>query len=330
MPVCMEYPRYSACLEIGLINNMPPVAMEATERQFRTLLDAASDGIAVKLTLFALPEARGCGENSIYSSIAELWDRHLDGLIVTGTEPRKQDLADEPYWGCLTAVLDWAERSTHSSVWSCLAAHAGLLWCDGIKRKPLAEKLFGVFDCASVAEDPLTSGLKKKFSMPHSRWNGISESALAECGYRILTRSDDAGVDTFVKRRKSLFLFFQGHPEYEADTLLLEYRRDIRRFLRYERETYPAMPRGYFDEYDAAELDAVRQKALSERREELLPDFPTAVLAARLRNTWRPAAVRMYRNWLLYLCEQQESALKSRVRAGQYTNFAAVPPDMEL
>jgi len=52
----------------------------------------------------------------------------------------------------------------------------------------------------------------------------------------------------FVKERKSLFLFFQGHPEYDADSLPREYRRDVGRFLRSERESYPGMPKGYFDE----------------------------------------------------------------------------------
>jgi homoserine O-succinyltransferase len=53
--------------------------------------------------------------------------------------------------------------------------------------------------------------------MPHSRWNEIPEEALLACGYRVLTRSEDAGVDAFVKQRNSLFVFFQGHPEYDAD-----------------------------------------------------------------------------------------------------------------
>ena len=47
-------------------------------------------------------------------------------------------------------------------------------------------------------------------------------------------------MDLFVKKKeKSLFVHFQGHPEYGAQTLLKEYRRDIKRFLRGERETYP-------------------------------------------------------------------------------------------
>src|SRR5258708_1071627 len=80
--------------------------------------------------------------------------------------------------------------------------------------------------------------------MPDSGWNDIPEDALRACGYRVLMRSEDAGVDTFVKQRQSLFVFLQGHPEYEAVTLLLEYRRDVARYLRSERDTYPPMPQG--------------------------------------------------------------------------------------
>jgi len=148
--------------------------------------------------------------------------------------------------------------------------------------------------------------------MPHSRWNDLPEDALKSCGYRVLTRSDDAGVDAFVKENKSLFVFFQGHPEYEANTLLLEYRRDIGRFLRRERETYPPMPRGYFDQETAQALTALQERALSDRREELLEEFPTALLAGKVTNTWRSAAVRVYRNWLLYMCARKDRGLRRR------------------
>ena len=39
----------SRCIRIGLINNMPDTALEATERQFRSLLATASDGMSVRL-----------------------------------------------------------------------------------------------------------------------------------------------------------------------------------------------------------------------------------------------------------------------------------------
>ena len=41
--------------------------------------------------------------------------------------------------------------------------------------------------------------------------------------------TSDGGVDTFIKQDAGLFIFFQGHPEYEAQTLMGEYRRDISR-----------------------------------------------------------------------------------------------------
>jgi homoserine O-succinyltransferase len=304
------------CLDIGLINNMPDAAIEATERQFRGLLDASADGIVVRLTLYALPDVPRADAGrrhvaSFYSDIGDLWDSHLDGLIVTGTEPRAPNLMDEPYWGSLTRVLDWAEHHTHSTVCSCLAAHAAVLHIDGIGRRPLSEKRFGVFEFERVSEHPLTAPVASRLQMPHSRWNDLPEDALLACGYRVLTRSKDADVDAFVKQRKSLFVFFQGHPEYETDTLLREYRRDISRFLLRERETYPPIPQGYFDEQTVGALIALRARALSDRHEELLADFQDALVAGHLTNTWRPAAASIYRNWLLYMCAQKARRLRA-------------------
>ncbi len=300
-------------LRIGLVNNMPDPALQATERQFVALLGAAADGLVVRLTPYALPEIprTDWGHDYVtrfYAPIEDLWDSGLDGLIVTGTEPRSQNLRDEPYWAGLTSLLEWAEHNTHSAVWSCLATHAALLHLDGIDRRPLGEKRFGVFECERVGEHPLTANAPDRLRMPHSRWNEIPEDALASCGYRVLTRSEAAGVDAFVKRRQSLFVFFQGHPEYEAQTLMLEYRRDIRRFLLRERETYPNMPQGYFDEATVEALTALHERALANRSEEVLADFPTALAAGSVTNTWRATATVVYRNWLLYLAARRGAA----------------------
>jgi len=293
-------------LTIGLVNNMPDAALQATERQFVALLGAAADGLTVRLARYALPgiPRTDWGRDYVtrfYSPIEDLWDSHLEGLIVTGTEPRSPNLKDEPYWASLISVLEWAEHHTHSAVWSCLATHAALLHLDGIARRPLDEKRFGIFECERVADHPLTADAPARLRMPHSRWNEIPEDALRSCGYRVLTRSDAAGVDAFVKQRKSLFVFFQGHPEYEAHTLMLEYRRDIKRFLLRERDTYPTMPQGYFDDATVEALTVLRERALVNRREDVLADFPTALAAGTVTNTWRTTATRVYRNWLVYL-----------------------------
>jgi homoserine O-succinyltransferase len=267
------------------------------------------------LILYTLPEVPrtdfGRRQVSGYSDLGDLWDSHLDGLIVTGAEPRAADLEDEPYWDSLTRVLEWAESHTYSTILSCLAAHAGILHIDGIVRRPLGDKRFGVFTCVRVSEHPLTAAAPSRLQMPHSRWNEIPEGALLACGYRVLTRSEDAGVDSFVKQRKSLFVFFQGHPEYDATSLLLEYRRDIGRFLRGERDTYPPMPQGYFDEETAHALTALRERALSNRREELLAEFPLAMAAGKVTNNWRSTAEGLYRNWLQYICAEKKHRLRA-------------------
>jgi homoserine O-succinyltransferase len=262
-------------IHLGLVNNMPDAALEATERQFRALLLEAAQGLPLRLSLYALPEvARSEGARqrieSSYARIGALWNSHLDGLIVTGAEPGAGSLSDQPYWASLLQLIDWTEDNTYSAVWSCLAAHAAVLRMDGIERRPLKSKLFGVFQCAKTAEDRLTSGLPERYGVPHSRWNDLPEDALSACGYRILSRSNEAGVDAFAKQRRSLFVFLQGHPEYDDGSLLLEYRRDLRRFHSGESTWRPGA-------------------------------FPAGV-----RCNWRPAAVQFYRNWLHYLFEKKK------------------------
>jgi len=294
------------CITIGLVNNMPDSAFEATERQFTDLIRAATPNAVVLLKLFAIPEVPRAAEMSRdlaerYRDIAALWDTPLDGLIVTGTEPRAQNLMDEPYWESLSAVVDWAKEHTASTIWSCLAAHAAVLHADGIERRPLSEKRFGVFDCRLAADHPMTPHFPEPLWVPHSRYNDLSERALVSRGYKILTRSAAAGVDTFAKQDGSFFLFFQGHPEYDADTLLREYRRDAVRFLGGERAHYPAAPRGYFNDQATALAEAFAARARAERRGELAALFPKEGLETGLKNPWRPAAVGIYEKWAAYL-----------------------------
>jgi homoserine O-succinyltransferase len=307
------------CINIGLINNMPDGALRATERQFVNLLGSAAKGIVVRLSLYFLPEVSrteaGLSHlNHGYSSVNDLWNSSLDGLIVTGAEPRAPELTDEPYWRSLTRVLDWAENNTSSTIWSCLAAHAALLHTGGIRRRRLVDKRFGVFGCTRTSDHPLTAGGPAVVRMPHSRWNDIPENELADCGYRVLLSSPEAGVDTFVRQGKSLFVFFQGHPEYEANTLLLEYRRDIERFLRRERDTYPLLPSGYFNPASAEILTALRERTLCDPQGELFADFPVGLAETGISNTWHPMAARVYGNWLTFLCSQKARRLKDRQR----------------
>ena len=290
------------CVTIGLVNNMPDAALESTERQFAGLLNAAAGEHRIRLKRYSLPEiARaGAARDHValhYYPIDELWASSIDGLIVTGTEPRAPDLRDEPYWRTLAKIVDWAKLNTQSTIWSCLAAHAAVLHMDGIGRHLLANKCFGIFDCIRIAEHPVARGLPARLPISHSRWNALRSEELAAAGYTILSRSEVAGVDMFVRKYGSLFVFFQGHPEYEASTLMREYRRDVRRFLHGERQTYPAIPQNYFDERMARRFEDFRLRALADRKPALIEAFPSC-RDEELRAPWRPAVKRLITQWL--------------------------------
>jgi homoserine O-succinyltransferase len=306
---------------IGLVNNMPVAAFQATERQFVSLLNSASEGIAVRLLLYTLPGGSrtqpGGPSAGRYASVETLWAHeeagpipHLDALIVTGAEPIRPDLRDEAYWESFTRLVDWARANTCSAVWSCLAAHAAVLHMDGVGRRKRNAKLSGIYPCELASKHRLMAGSQPGFPVPHSRWNGMAESDLADHGYEVLARTAGAEVDTFVKEEQSLFVFFQGHPEYEADTLLREYRRDVGRYLRQEADTYPLLPQGYFDGDTEARLHALRERATScngehSGRQELLHSLASVLEGVSIEKTWQASAVNVYRNWLGYLCERK-------------------------
>jgi homoserine O-succinyltransferase len=301
-------------LRIALINNMPDSALEDTEVQFFELLESAAGDLPLSLKLYSLPELprSDAGQQHLrdfYHGIDDLLNSRFDGMIMTGTEPRQPDLRNEPYWGALAEVLNWAERSTTSTVLSCLAAHAGVLHSDGIPRHRLGDKQFGVFEYKKVRCHALTEQTGDTMQIPHSRWNEVRADALTDCGYEILTQSTDAGVDLFVKKKKdSLFVHFQGHPEYSVRTLLKEYRRDIKRFLKRERETYPTMPQGYFGAEATDLLTDFRKVVEADPREDLMAKFPEAAVAEALRGTWQASATCVYHNWLRYLQSRKAEA----------------------
>jgi len=311
-------------LNIAFLNNMPDAALEDTELQFFDLLDDASGDVSVYLKLYSLtgiPRSdRGQRHlNSFYYNLDELWRNRFDGIIVTGTEPRQPDLKDEPYWRVLGDVFEWAESNTSSAVLSCLAAHASVLHSDGIGRHRLPDKQFGVFGSRKMTDHVLMNNINDGVRFPHSRWNEVREDELTAAGYVVLAKSDAAGVDTFVKKKKnSLFVHFQGHPEYGVETLFKEYRRDIKRFLNHERETYPTLPQGYFDDPVTIVLSEFQKHAMSDQREQVMSAFPEALAVGCLQNGWHAGATGIYRNWLRYL-------LASELRTPALTSATSNP-----
>jgi homoserine O-succinyltransferase len=290
-------------IEIGLVNNMPDAALAATERQFAGLIASGSADLDVRLRLFSLPgversEAARRDMHDRYVELTSFEGLSVDALIVTGNEPRAADLRAEPYWPHMAALIDWAERNTLSTLWSCLAAHAAVLHLDGVERQPLAQKCSGVFLCEQVADDPLMAGMASMIRMPHSRRNGLAVGDLAAKGYHLLTHSREAGADLFVRRGESLFVFFQGHPEYDADSLLKEYCRDVGRHLRGDADDPPAPPSGYFDATTEAAFRALAHEARRAPSQALTARCSQIAVNFRPPQPWRHHAEVLFANWL--------------------------------
>ena len=312
MPLLVEPPRSprlspassSAIVEIALLNNLGDGALEGGERQFLEILSEASGPDPVRLRLFSLPGIpRGPAAQARlaahYTDYADLMQSRVDGLIVTGCEPVAARLPQETVWGALTEVIDWAEHNTRSAIWSCLAAHAAVLHLDGIDRRPLPRKCSGLFTVERAATHPLLAGVRAPLVVPHSRWNGLDETDLAASGYEVVTRSAEVGVDLFVKRWRSLFVYLQGHPEYDEGALRGEYRRDVLRYMGGLSKTYPDQPRHYFPEPLAAELAAFA--AAVRRDPQTAIPFPLKPRGVRGRQWRRSFAVGLLRNWLAHL-----------------------------
>jgi homoserine O-succinyltransferase len=292
-------------LQIGLINNMPDSALVATERQFARLLQAAAGEIDIRLHCFSLLSIeRGAAAqariDAHYADIAELPRLGLDALIVTGAEPRAASLRDEPFWRALSGIVDWAEQNTRSTIWSCLAAHAAVLHLDGIERRRLPEKCSGIYQSATVGGDWLLDGLHQ-IKVPHSRLNDLCIDDLVARGYQLLTHSPMAGIDIFARRGQSQFIFFQGHPEYDALSLQREFVRDVGRYLAGERDDFPATPLDYFDVGTEAELAAFQSRAAARPQPALLKSLPQLSLRADAAVEPEQAAILIFRNWLRFL-----------------------------
>ncbi len=288
---------------VALVNNMPDGAILRTEQQFTDLLQAAVGSRLVDMEYYSLPEiSRGDAAQrhlaASYKPIDDIWSDPPDAVVVTGTEPRESDLKDEVYWSSLCRLIDRIDDLGIPAMFSCLAAHAAVLRADGIHRHTLADKCFGVFDHEVLTDHPLVADAGPRMLLPHTRWNQVSDSALLRAGYEILSWSQEAGVGFFAKKRRGLWLFCQGHPEYDGANLLREYRRDVSRFLAKERATYPDLPRSYFGESEANLLLAFKQWVLVQPDVGAMEAFPRIAHGAWAWDAWRVPAARIFRKWL--------------------------------
>ncbi len=254
-------------LRIAILNLMPTKI--ATETHVLRLL--GNSPLQVEVTLLHM--GSHCSRNTppehleaFYTTFDAVRDQRFDGLIITGAPVETLPFEAVDYWPELVELLDWSREHVYSTLHVCWGAQAALYRHYGVPKYQLERKMFGVFDHDVLdPKTPILSGFDEVFPAPHSRHTEIrADDILAVPELRLLATSPDAGV-YLVGSTDGRELYVTGHPEYERDTLKLEYDRDVSRQLPIE------VPRHYYPGDD--------------------PSRPPRV-------TWRSHAFLLYANWL--------------------------------
>ena len=257
-----------------LILNLMPTKI-ATETQIMRKLSNTPLQCEVELLRTSSHEAKNVSAqhlDTFYRTFDEVRDSNFDGLIITGAPVEQLDFADVDYWDELVEIMDWSTTNVHSTFHICWGAQAGLYHHYGIDKHELPAKLSGVYQHRVIKpSSPLVRGFDDRFYAVHSRYTGVDEDAVAANPVlEIIATSDVAGL-YIVKSVDSRRFFVFGHPEYDSDTLRLEYERDVKRGID------PDVPVNYFPNDDPS-------------REPL--------------NTWNSQAQLLYTNWLNYYVYQ--------------------------
>ena len=135
--------------------------------------------------------------------------------------------------------------------------------------------------------------------MPHSRFNDISAAQFREAGLHVLVESTQAGVHLAVSADGFRVVYFQGHPEYDTVSLLKEYKREVQRFAAGERADYPPFPVNHFKPREQAILNEYRVRLeAAQTAGSPAPEFPEALVAGHLDNTWHDTAEAIVGNWI--------------------------------
>jgi len=292
-------------LHIGFLNMMPDAALTATEHQFIRLVGASNQIAQFYVYPFSLPELSRGPEaldhiGRYYFEFADLQEQGLDALIITGANVANPTLSQEAFWDPLIEVVSWAEENVASILCSCLATHALVNFRHGIERQRLPQKKWGVYShTIRRPEHPLVWEVNTRFDAPHSRYNGVSCEQFEQAGLTVLADSSEAGPHLAVSPDQFRIVYFQGHPEYDAVSLLKEYKREVFRYLSDERESPPRYPENYFPEA-AREIASqfIIQALTAKASGEELPEFPESELQSMVDNTWGDTGKAIVNNWL--------------------------------
>ena len=115
----------------------------------------------------------------------------------------------------------------------------------------------------------------------------------------MLAESEEAGVHLAVSEDNFRIVFFQGHPEYDMISLLKEYKREVKRFTKGERDVYPPFPSNYFSLQTQAIFNEYKTKVINNKNStDDLDPFPEELILNQLDNTWHDTAEAVLNNWI--------------------------------
>jgi len=291
-------------LHIGLLNMMPDAALEITERQFMRLVGNSNQIAQFYVHVFSVPGLARSPKTqayikTYYTTFEQIKREGLDALIITGANVANPSLDEEDFWQPLTEVIDWARDHVTSTLCSCLSTHALMKYFYKIDRLRRARKKWGVFEHrVTQPQHPLLREINTRFDVPHSRWNSITRAQIESAGLTVLIQSLDGEVHMAVSPDQLRMVYFQGHPEYDINSLLKEYKRDLLAYL-HGKNAQPPYPENYFP-LEAREIAEryLRRAQLALEKGADLPAFPEAEILPHLDNTWGDTAKAIFNNWL--------------------------------
>ena len=244
-------------LEIVLLNLMPTKIV--TETQLSRLLGNTPLQVHLELMHTTSHTSKNVPQEHLltfYKSFDELKDRKFDGMVITGAPVENMPFEEVDYWDELCRIMEWSKTHVHSTFHICWGAQAGLYYHYGIQKKPLEEKLFGVFKHkADYKRSILLRGFDDEFWAPHSRHTTVLREDIEKVpGLRIVASSEEAGVYA-IMNKEGRQIFVTGHSEYDADTLKREYVRDKNLGLPIR------VPKNYFPNDDDTQEPVVRWRS---------------------------------------------------------------------
>lgn len=292
-------------LHIGLLNMMPDAALEATERQFLRLVGSCNRIAQFHVHVFTFPEIPRSDMarehiNNFYASFEDLKAQGLDALILSGANPALEKITEEPFWEPLENVVHWAKDNVCSIMCSCLATHAIVQQLWGFERYKLPQRRWGVYSNRITNHNhPLTVNIDSRFDTPHSHIYEVNSKQFRDAGLIILAESKESDIHLGVSPDGLRFVFFQGHPEYDAVSLLKEYKREVVRYIEGIRSDYPLYPENYFfDEAMEVLNNFEKEIASCNGNYENLRPFPEEDIAKLIDITWADTGKAIINNWL--------------------------------